>query len=162
MIRVSLSQRRLCLLMVLPIAFMALMRMGRAEQVQSIAEDCTMKLQNGQLVVLAGIRIAPEAKPSLLTLLGSKEVEVEYEPVLQPQLPSDIKPVYLYVKTSEVDFPFKTGEVRESRVMVNQLLLALGAARVNPSMSFPQKDEFLKAEATARERGEGIWSYQTA
>ncbi len=69
-------------------------------------------------------------------------------------------PVYLYVTTSEISLPVGSqAKPREKKVMVNQLMLTTGAARVNEKLSFKWKERFAKIEADARQKGEGIWSY---
>ena len=45
-------------------------------------------------------------------------------------------------------------------MMLNEVLLAWGSARVEHKTAFRRENEFSKIEAEARQKGEGIWSYE--
>lgn len=137
----------------------SLVPVSRAETVKVVHDDGALELAGGNLVTLAGLEFPEESRRLFPVLLAGKDVEVQPDSAPAPAgVPA---PVYLYVNTSEIDMPFPQGLVpHEQKVMVNELFLALGAARVSPEKVFDQRESFLRIEAAARTRGEGIWSYE--
>lgn len=134
-----------------------------AERVRTVRKDGILELDTGAKVQLAGLEIPPETGPLLVVLLAGKDVQLEKESLPASAPENEAHLVYLYVKTSEVELPSKTGfDPKEKKVMVNQLLIAMGAARVDESLTFKWKERFAKIQAIAREKGEGIWSYAQA
>ena len=135
-----------------------------AERIKAILEDGGLQLESGDRIILEGIQLAPEAIPILSILVLQKEVELEYEfsPSKGLNTDKDLPAAYLFVKTSELDFPFnkQAAGMRKKRVMVNELLLKLGAARVAKDAVFKSKEGFTQLESVARKKGEGIWSYE--
>lgn len=130
------------------------------EQVAEVRPDGVIEFESGRKVVLAGIRLAPEAESLLQVLIQGKVVEVKYDKSFLRSNLNDPDPVYLYVETSEIQFPFKQNlRSEEKRVMVNQLLISFGAAQVDRALSFKYREKFEAAQKGARLRGEGIWSY---
>lgn len=151
-------RRALCLCLAL--LLIALSR-AHAERVKAIRKGGVLELDTGKRVILAGIESAPESLRLLRVLLADKEVELEYERDLPPHEASGAMPAYLFVTTSEVRLPLEAKtEPDKKRVMVNQLLLATGAARVDARAPFKWKSRFSKIEDEARRKGEGIWSYE--
>ena len=130
--------------------------------VRAIRADGTLELANGDTIRLGGLRLTSEAVHFLSPLLAGKEIELEYDPLWGvPSGPPVPKPAYVFVKTQELDFPFSPrASPRQKSVMVNQLLLGMGVARVDKSLRFKRRDEFFKIEAEARQKGEGLWSYE--
>jgi hypothetical protein len=133
-----------------------------AEKIKSLKSDGSFVLDNKdqESVRLAGLALAEESLPLVATLLAGKEVDISEDKNLAKESPEKIKPVYLYVKTKELDLPFELADKpRESKIMVNELLILMGAARLDEERPFKERELFLKAESRAKERGEGIWSY---
>ncbi len=96
--------------------------------------------------------------PVLTTLIAHKDLSFEPEGSLTE---AGRQSGYLYVNAFEIDFPFHPqGHPREKRLMVNQLLIELGAARVDTGKVFKYKNDFLKAEEKARLLGAGVWSFE--
>jgi len=67
---------------------------------------------------------------------------------------------YAYLQARYVKFPSKLHDVPdEQEVLLNEFLVKIGAARVDESQDFSHKTKFLKAQAEAKTKGEGVWSY---
>lgn len=132
----------------------------QAERVTSLSLDGVLELESGKKVILAGVELPVESFSLLTVLLSGKNVEVEAAvegPVNGPV------PVYMYVQTSQVDLPNPAdGKPEEEKVMINELLIKLGAAKVSGVPGGKHFDVFKKAEDKARESGQGIWSYEEA
>lgn len=141
------------------LCFVSLLSVCGAETVKGVHEDGTLELAGGSLVTLAGLEFPEESRRLFPVLLAGKDVEVQTDSSsVSGGAPA---PVYLYVNTSEIDMPFPQGFLpHEQKVMVNELFLALGAARVQADKIFDQRESFLRIEAEARTRGEGVWSYE--
>jgi len=132
---------------------------GIAEHVTSLDREGGMSLDNGMVVRLAGLEFPEESLRLFSVLLAGKEVHVEMDSLAVPE--SQPVPVYLYVNTSEIELPFPQGLIpHESKVMVNELFLRLGAARVAAAPAFDREDSFRMLESEARSKGKGIWSYE--
>lgn len=132
-----------------------------ALQVKAFQPKGVLLLDNGEQASLAGITIPEESLALLSVILSQKDLEFEFEnsdDYKSDELP---KAGYFFVKTIEMDFPFKPEDKpRESTVMVNKLLLSLGLARVDAAKKFKHRDKFLEIEAEAKARGMGVWSYE--
>jgi|GEM_PF-878694 len=132
---------------------------ARAEQVVALKPDGVIKLNDGRAVRLAGVELSPESTSLLAVLLGGREVEIE-------ELPEDgIKtvpgPVFVYVKTSEIPKPHPVEiKAHEKKMMVNELLLQLGSAKMIENECGKHCGDFEKAQSEARSKGHGIWSYE--
>ena len=130
-----------------------------AEQIKTIYLNGEIQLSNGEKAVLAGLHLTEEGVTLLGALIASKEVEVQNE---KDRSDSPLKPVYLSIKTQELDFPFfNKDEFKGKKVMVNELLLAWGAAIVDEKAHFKKKGKYLEIQNQARKKGEGLWSYET-
>ena len=134
------------------------------ETVRAIFEDGQLELEDGRRVQLAGILPPPEGLRMLPVLLAGQEVDLEHDSALQKAVgEGQPLPVYMYVMTSEISLPHGLkGESRKKKVMVNEIMLAIGAAQVDGKLSFKWKKRFSEIEAEARKKGEGIWSYSGA
>ncbi|HTL48733.1 MAG TPA: hypothetical protein VL688_11805 [Verrucomicrobiae bacterium] len=144
------------LLLVL-VVFLSVVPRLWAEKVSSIHPDGSLALDNGQTVQLAGLELPEETLRLLPILLGGKDIEVRPDtaPAEGPV------PAYLFVNTSEIDMPFADKfKTREKKVMVNELLLFLGAAKVDRSKPCQELDGFLRLEDEAKKKAQGIWSYE--
>lgn len=98
----------------------------------------------------------------LHSLLQNKIVQIKYENSLLQAASHSPKPAYVFVETKEAAMPLKRGAaVRKKRVMVNELLISLGAAKVAGGTNFKKRKDFLKLETKARTEGAGIWSYES-
>lgn len=134
---------------------------SESSKVKSIEKNAVLRLENGALVRLAGLELPDESVPLLGVLLGGKEVEVAADTRGQEPSQDAPKASYLYVNTSEIDVPFAEAvPAREKKIMINELLVAIGAARVLHHAEFDQKEMFLKLEDKARQDGQGLWSYE--
>ena len=131
-----------------------------AERVKTVFKDGTLEMASGGHVRFAGIQLAPESFSLLKTLLAGKEVEVEFDSDLARLVSGPAKPGYIYVKAREMEWKPGPPAARDNHVMVNQLLIDMGAARVEENIPFRHKTRFLEAQNSAKTRGEGIWSYE--
>ena len=132
-----------------------------AQQVHAIKSAGVLDLDNGEQITLAGLQIPEESLQSLSVILTKKEISYDEEDAGKTPNQGASKSVYLYVNSKELDFPFKPGaEPRTKKIMVNELLLSLGLARVDSAKLFKRKQAFLALEADANRRGMGIWSYE--
>ena len=133
-----------------------------AQQVHAIRPSGILELDNGEKVILAGILVPEESMGSLAVLLSKKEISLDEEKSAgNDPAAASVKTVYLYVNNQELNFPFKAGaSPRTKKVMVNELLLTLGLARVDKEKTFRRKQDFLLLEAKAARQGMGIWSYE--
>ncbi|MCM8776245.1 MAG: thermonuclease family protein [Candidatus Omnitrophica bacterium] len=134
---------------------------GASDRVHSLSGDGSLELESGQKVSLAGIRLAPEAMRILPALLSGKDIEIEFDPSLERDGTTGLQPAFVYVKTQELTFPFSHDlPPTEKQVMLNEILLSMGAARVDTSVPFKRKAQFVEIEMQAKAKGEGIWSYE--
>ena len=135
-----------------PIAF--------AERVTAIEKEAVLRLESGGRVLLAGLDLPEESMPLLKILLGGKDVEISRDEKNVLQGENQPQPSYLYVNTSEIELPFANAvPAQEKRIMINELLVALGAARVKKDLDFEHKQDFMTLEDKARTAGQGLWSY---
>jgi hypothetical protein len=134
---------------------------AQAAQVKSIKPTGALELENGQIAQFAGLIIPQESFSILSVLVSGKDLEFERESSEDYPKDAPSESGYFYVQTFEMDFPFKPNDPpRETKVMVNQLLISMGLARVDAEKNFKHREKFLKIEAEARSRGMGIWSYE--
>ena len=129
-----------------------------ADSVRSVSAEGLIETVKDKRYLLAGIELVPEGYPILLTLLAGQDISVQKAPDLDA-LEAEAKYAYIYVKVRETMLPAEIRfEFRENRVMVNELLVSFGAARVMEA-DFKRKPRFLELEDLARLKGEGLWSY---
>ena len=133
-----------------------------ALQVKALKPSGILQLDSGKEACFAGLLIPSESLPLLSVLLAQKDLEFDVEKSAEYQISEMPQAGYFYVKTFEMDFPFHPGDKpKETKIMVNELLLSLGLARVDLSKNFKHRDKFLEIEAAAKNRGMGVWSYET-
>lgn len=127
-----------------------------AEQVVSADAENQFVLASGQKVKLAGLQIPEESAALISVLLAGKEVRVR-----EDDMQGGAGRVYMYVDTDELAVPFLDDlQQKKRKVVVNELLLAMGAAYVDETQEFEMKDRFLEIQNEARVAGKGIWSYE--
>ena len=133
-----------------------------AASVKSVRMDGVLTLSDGSQYRLAGLAFSQEAPSILKTLLAGKDIEVEPETAIGSSGQMGPAPAaYLYVTTKEANVPVKSGESPAyQRVMVNEILLSLGAASVDPAFSGRLRERFREIQEKARKDGQGIWSYE--
>ncbi len=130
-----------------------------AEQARKIHANGTLELDNGLRAIPAGLKFVPEGVGLMRLLIAGKELELRYERSQGAAL--DPAPAYIHLKSHTLKLPFKLSAIpEEEKIMVNEFLLAVGAARVDRSAPFKEQERFLKIEEEARRRGEGLWSYE--
>lgn len=130
-------------------------------RVAEIEKDSALKLDNGKKIILAGIELPEESMSLLGVLVGGKDVEYASDPKTAEPSPTAVSPSYLYVNTSEIELPFAQAvAAREKKIMINELLVAIGAARVLRNLDFEHKASFIELEDKARRDGQGLWSYE--
>lgn len=130
----------------------------RAEVVKEIGPDGTMTLDSGEKVALAGILMDVEGISVLKALAGKQNVRFEKVAILEDQSRAL---AFVFLKAKSVKFPSQASGVAEAEeVMINELLLKIGAARVAENQAFTSKERFLQLQQIAMKKGEGIWSYE--
>lgn len=134
---------------------------AEAARVAGIEKDASLKLDNGKKILLAGIELPEESMPLLGVLVGGKDIEFSGDSASAELPPDAVAPSYLYVNTSEIELPFAQAvAAREKKIMINELLVAIGAARVLRNLEFEHKAAFIELEDKARLDGQGLWSYE--
>lgn len=129
-----------------------------AEVVTEVGADGTLTLESGKQVALAGIQMDSEGI-SVLRVLAQKQ-DLRFQLIANPA-PGTKELAYAYLKAKSLRFPAKPSETPgEQEVLLNEFLVKIGAARVDENQDFRHKAKFLKAQEEAREKGEGIWSYE--
>lgn len=132
---------------------------ARAERVTALKEGGVMQLDTGRTVKLAGLEIPPESLAVLSILLGGRDIEVAFEKDAASE--GGPEPVYIFVKTDQITKP-ETSDKDQSgqRVMVNEFLLGIGAAKLIPGMTGKYTQDFERAQEDAKKKGYGVWSYE--
>ncbi|MDP3921373.1 MAG: thermonuclease family protein [Candidatus Omnitrophota bacterium] len=132
-----------------------------AEQVVRVSEEGILVLGTDESVMLAGVQLSPETIRMLPALLAGKDVTVKRDDELSETDSFAATPVYLYIDANEINFPFEPGgKYKTTRMMINEWLLSIGAARVPRRYVFEKRNEFLKVQEEAKNRADGIWSYE--
>lgn len=129
-----------------------------AAVVTDVEPDGTMTLQDGKRVALAGVRMDEEGARILKVLAKGQDVRVEL--ILGSQSGGK-ESAYVYLQSKFLKFPWKPSSNPEEReIFLNEFLVQLGAAKVAEDHDFGHNAQFLKVQDEARQKGEGIWSYQ--
>ncbi len=130
----------------------------RAEVVKEISPDGTLTLDSGEKVTLAGILMDVEGISVLKALAGKQNVRFEKVPILEEQSRAL---AFVFLEAKSVKFPSQaSGAADAEEVMLNELLLKIGAARVAENQTFTAKERFLQLQQIAMKKGDGIWSYE--
>jgi len=136
--------------------------LASADRVKLIRPDGSLVLEDGDHVVLTGIELSPEAHRILPILVAEKDVKIDLDPYIKKQRLGGPMSVYLYLETEEIKAPYDpASEPRQKKIMLNKLLITMGAARVQEGLDFRLKDEFMDLQIEAKIRGQGIWSYES-
>ncbi|HOW87728.1 MAG TPA: thermonuclease family protein [Candidatus Omnitrophota bacterium] len=123
-----------------------------------VGNDGVLTLADGKKVVLAGIQMDDQGV-SVLRVLARKQ-DVKFQ-LLANSLHEGKESAYAYLKAKYVKFPVKIDRVPdEEEVLINEFLIKVGAAKVDEAQDFSRKARFLKVQDEARQKGEGVWSYQ--
>lgn len=129
-----------------------------AQIVTEVGADGVLTLEDGKKVVLAGIQMDAEGISVLRVLVQKQDLKFQ---ILANSASGAAESAYAYLQAKYVNFPVKLNEVPdEQEVLINEFLVKVGAARVDESRDFSHKAKFLKVQAEAKEKGEGVWSYQ--
>ena len=129
-----------------------------AEVVTEVRADGTLNLADGKSVVLAGIQMDEEGISVLRVLSLKQDVKLQ---LITGTSADGKESAYVYLRSKYVKFPEKSGvEPGEQEVLLNEFLLKVGAAKVAEAQEFSHKAKFLKIQEEAREKGEGVWSYE--
>jgi len=144
------------------VLFLSFQHAASAEKVMSAEPDNIFLLEEGRPVRLAGLIIPEESANLISILLAGKEIKLRVDGILGDKDDHlHPHPVYIYVDTSELSFPFAdAANTHQQKVVVNELLLGMGAAYVDQKLEFEMKERFLEIEAEAKLLGKGIWSYE--
>jgi len=134
-----------------------------ADRVRVIHADGTLELENGKRVRFAGIEMMPETIRLLPVLVADRELKIVTNRKEDSLRLTEPIPAYIFVKMVEMDMPI-TAKTRRNvkEILLNELLLSIGAARVQEDVLPKWRDDFREAEEMARETGAGVWSYGEA
>lgn len=131
-----------------------------AELVADVDEGGVLTLESGKRVSLVGVTFDEEGVSVLRVLVRKKDVNLQL--IARPK-PVAQEAAYVYLQAKSMPFPFRQGEAPgEQEVLVNELLVKLGAAKVDVSQEFSRKAKFLKIQAEAEKKGLGVWSYEVS
>lgn len=129
-----------------------------AQVVNNVGADGTLNLADGKKVVLVGIKMDEEGISILRVLVEKQDVKLR---LITGPSSSGKEYAYVYLQSKSVKFPEKLGDARgEQEVLLNEFLIKVGAAKVAESQNFSHKAKFLKVQAEAKKKGEGVWSYE--
>ena len=135
--------------------------LGYALQVKKLLPSGRMMLDDGKEIRLAGILSESEAQSTLSVILAGKDIKIEEEKAVSDPTHSGARYCYVYVNSLELELPFRPNQSpRESKMMVNEILISQGLAKVDTSQDFKHKQHFLELEALTRAKGSGLWSYE--
>ena len=129
-----------------------------AEVVTDVGQDGTLTLESGKQVALAGVQMDAEGV-SVLRVLAQKQ-DLRFQ-LLANSSPGAKESAYVYLQAKYLRFPVKPeGIPDEQEILLNEFLVSVGAAKVVESQDFSRKAQLLKAQAEAKRKGEGVWSYE--
>ncbi|MFA7255569.1 MAG: thermonuclease family protein [Candidatus Omnitrophota bacterium] len=129
-----------------------------AEVVTEVGTDGTLVLESGKKVALAGIQMDTEGISVLRVLVQKQDLKFQ---LIAPSAPGAKELAYAYLKAKSLGFPAKSHETPgEKEVLINEFLVKIGAAKVVEAQDFRYKAKFLKVQAEAKKKGEGVWSYE--
>lgn len=142
------------------VLFISLPSVSFADEVKKVYPDGRIELSDGELVELAGIKLTPESVKLIPMLLAGQSVRVDYAKEFRNENPQTLKQTYLYLKVKELEFPLgASAKPNQSKVMINELLLEMGAAWVLIDIPFSKQKKFLEIQERAKATGQGVWSY---
>ena len=131
-----------------------------AEVVAKVEADGALALESGKQVVLAGVELDSEGI-SVLRVLAQKQ-DLKFQ-LLPQSLPGAKAYVYAFLQAKYLKFPVKPdGVPDEQEILLNEFLVKVGAAKVAEKQEFSHKEKFLKVQAEAKRKGEGVWSYEVS
>ena len=129
-----------------------------AEVVKDVGRDGTLTLESGKQVVLAGVQMDTEGISVLRVLAQKQDLKLQ---ILSHAAPGAKESVYAYLLAKYLKFPVKPeGVSDEQEILLNEFLVKVGAAKVVETQDFSHQAKFLKVQAEAKRKGEGIWSYE--
>lgn len=148
------------LFLLLLAAFFLLPAVLFAELVTEVSEGGELTLESGKRVSLVGITLDEEGLSVLRVLVRKKDVKLQ---LIAQKKSTEQEAAYVYLQAKSLPFPFRQGEAPgENEVLVNELLVKLGAAKVDTAQDFSRKAKFLKVQAEAEKKGLGVWSYEVS
>lgn len=129
-----------------------------AQRAVQVLPSGLIKLDDGKTVSMAGIVPSEEAVSVISMMLAGKDISFEKESS-DKYVPAhkEAEAGYIYLESKEIDFPFNPkSDPKEKKWMLNKFLLTLGMASVEADKEFKYKEDFMKEEALARQKGEFI------
>lgn len=140
--------------------FLSLSNICFALRATQVLPSGLIRLDDGRNVSLAGIKLNEEAINVISIMLSGHEIGFEKEsaPQYAPSV-AGTEPGYIYLEAKEISFPFNPkSNPKESKWMLNKFLLTLGMASAETDKDFKHKEDFVKEETLARQKGEFIES----
>lgn len=141
-----------------------------AEKITEVNDEGALVLANGGQVMLAGVECSEEGRGELAFLAEGKDARIEVlDPAAKSSSEDSLKDdgggapqqAYVFVRQAGLMLPYipsKSPEIQE--VMLNEILLSLGAAKVRGGENHPRGVHFKELETQAQKSGQGIWSYE--
>ena len=131
-----------------------------AEIVKDVGADGTLTLESGKRVALAGVQMDTEGVSVLRVLAQKQDIRIQ---LLSNTTPGGKHSAYAYLLAKYLKFPVKpTGISDEQEILLNEFMIKIGAAKVADTQIFSHKAKFLKVQAEAKRKGEGVWSYEAS
>jgi hypothetical protein len=129
-----------------------------AEIVKEVGSDGMLTMEDGKQVFLAGVEMDIEGISVLRVLVQKQDLKLQ---LIARSSKGSKEFAYAYLNAKQLKFPAKMNETPgEQEVLINEFLVKLGAAKVAEAQDFSRKAKFLKVQAEAKKKGEGIWSYE--
>ena len=126
--------------------------------VEKVTPDGHLILADGKQIALAGIRMDAEGASVLRVLAEKQNVRLEILRTVSGAQGEET--AYAYLNAKSIPLPFKETDLAgQERILLNRFLIRLGAAKVNEAQEFSKKADFLRIQAEAKRKGEGVWSY---
>jgi hypothetical protein len=131
-----------------------------AEIVADVGPDGTLTLESGKQVILAGVELDTDGVSVLRVLARKQDLRLQ---LLSQAAPGAKEFAYAFLQAKYLKFPVKPdGASDEQEILLNEFLVQLGAAKVAEAQDFSRKAKFLKVQAEAKRKGEGVWSYEVS
>jgi endonuclease YncB( thermonuclease family) len=131
-----------------------------AEIVKEVGPDGMLTMVDGKQVFLVGVQMDTEGVSVLRVLAQKQDLKLQ---LIARSAPGAKEFAYAYLKAKYVKFPAKLNETSgDQDILLNEFLVKTGAAKVAEAQDFSRKAKFLKVQAEAKKKGEGVWSYEVS
>src|SRR3989338_4533010 len=123
---------------------------GFCARVKGIHSGTEFELDDGRRIRLAGVDVSAEGRRMLPALVGGRDVEIDEDSGTDELKGGNIPAAYVYVRINELIISGdKKRNESERRIMINELLLETGAAKVAAGADFKKREKFNVIEQAA-------------